>query len=243
VGPPSANGVGSTGSDASPPDPGPTGRRPYVRHATRVTYGYGGPAIPVSPSSEDPRVAALAVALSGHRAVDAREQRSIDECAAALGSLEQPFDRHASPTHVTASAVVVGRRGVLLHLHRRLHRWLQPGGHLDPGEPPEDGARRECEEETGLVVRHPPGGPVLVHVDVHRAADDHTHLDLRYLVLGPDADPSPPPDESQDVAWFTWDDAEAMADDALVGALRSARRLIATGVVEATGTMSEETDG
>ena len=181
--------------------------------------------------------------LSGHRATDGREQRSIDECTAQLGTLERPFDRDAAPTHVTASAVVVGRRGVLLHMHRRLHRWLQPGGHLDPGELPEDGALRECEEETGLVVRHPPAGPLLVHVDVHTAADDHVHLDLRFLVLGPDADPSPPPDESQDVAWFTWDAAAALADDALAGALRSARSLIATGVAEATGTTSEETDG
>jgi hypothetical protein len=84
---------------------------------------------------------------------------------------------------------------------------------------------------------------VVVHVDVHAAADDHVHLDLRYLVLGPDADPAPPPDESQDVAWFTWAQAEALADDALVGALRSARRLIATGAVEVPGGTSEETHG
>ena len=70
---------------------------------------------------------------------------------------------------------------------------------------------------------------MLVHVDVHAAADDHVHLDLRYLLLGPDADPAPPPGESQEVAWFAWDAAAAVADEALVGALRSARRLIATG--------------
>lgn len=194
-------------------------------------------------SSDDPRVTTVDEALAGHRAGDVREARAIDEFRAALGSLALPFDRHAAPTHVTASAVVVGRRGVLLHRHRRLHRWLQPGGHLDPDESPADGARRECEEETGLTVRHPRGGPVLVHVDVHRAADDHVHLDLRYLVLGPDADPRPPPGESQEVAWFSWDMAEGLADDALGGALRSAHRLIATGAVEAAGATPEETDG
>ena len=199
--------------------------------------------VPSEPASDDPRVASLADALAGHPAGDAREARSIDEFRTSLGTLARPFDRHGAPTHVTASAVVVGRRGVLLHRHRRLHRWLQPGGHLDPGELPEDAARRECEEETGLIVRHPPDGPVLVHVDVHGAADGHVHLDVRYLVLGPDADPSPPPGESQEVAWFTWDEAVALADDALAGALRSARRLIATGAVEASGATSEETDG
>ena len=185
----------------------------------------------------------LDVLLAGHAPVDAREARSLDEFRAQLRTLDRPFDRAASATHVTASAVVVGGRGVLLHRHRRLHRWLQPGGHLDPDERPEDGARRECREETGLEVHHPPGGPVLVHVDVHGAADDHVHLDLRYLVLGPDADPDPPPDESQDVAWFPWDEAGALADDALVGALRAARRLIDTGAVEVPGATSEETHG
>ncbi len=182
-------------------------------------------------------------ALARHAAGDGREARSVEEFRSALTALARPFDRHAGRTHVTASGIVVGRRGVLLHRHRRLRRWLQPGGHLDPGEPPEDAARRESEEETGLTVLHPPGGPVLVHVDVHGAADDHVHLDLRYLVLGPDADPAPPPGESQEVAWFTWTAAADLADDALAGALRSARRLIATGAVEVTGATPEETDG
>ena len=194
-------------------------------------------------SPVDLRVGSLAEALVGHPAGDAREALSIDEFLALLGTLVRPLDRHAAPAHVTASAVAVGRRGVLLHRHRRLRRWLQPGGHLDPGELPEDGALRECEEETGLAVCHPSGGPILVHVDVHGAADGHVHLDVRYLLLAPDADPSPPPEESQEVAWFTWDQAEGLADAALAGALRSARRLIATGAVEIAGPTSGEIAG
>jgi 8-oxo-dGTP pyrophosphatase MutT (NUDIX family) len=163
--------------------------------------------------------------LRHHQAGDAREALSVEIVRSELGRLEWPFDRMADLTHVTASGVVVGRRGVVLHRHRRLRRWMQPGGHLDPGETPEEAVVRECREETGLAVAHPAGGPVLVHVDVHRAAQEHVHLDLRYLVEAPDEDPHPGPGESQDVAWFWWDEATAMADEALVGALRSARRL------------------
>ncbi len=144
---------------------------------------------------------------------------------AELERLDDPFDESADPTHVTASAIVVGRRGVVLHRHRRLHRWMQPGGHVDPGETPAEAALRESFEETGLELSHPSAGAELLHVDVHPAARGHVHLDLRYLLWAQDADPAPAPGESQDVAWFTWQDAEHIADEALVGALIAARRL------------------
>jgi 8-oxo-dGTP pyrophosphatase MutT (NUDIX family) len=140
--------------------------------------------------------------------VDDRERLSLAIMDVELGRLPAPFDEPADLTHVTASAIVVGHRGIVLHLHRRLHRWLQPGGHIEAGESPEEAAVRETVEETGLTVAHFGGQPVLAHVDVHPAARDHVH-----------------PGESQHVAWFTWTEAERLADDALVGALRTARRL------------------
>lgn len=162
--------------------------------------------------------------LDVHLPTDEREARARDRIAVDLDTLVSPFDRKAAPVHVTGSAVVVGPRGTVLHMHKRLHRWLQPGGHLDPGEPPSDAALRESQEETGLALTHPAGGPRLIHVDVHDAADGHTHLDLRYLLIAPDQDPVPPPGESSEARWFGWDEAAAVADEALVGALRAARR-------------------
>ena len=175
----------------------------------------------------DGRVASLIEAVRAHGTVDEREALSRAIILAELGRLSRPFDEDADLTHVTASAIVVGSRGVVLHRHRRLHRWMQPGGHVESGEPPSDAALRECVEETGIPVAHPPGGPILAHVDVHTAARDHVHLDLRYLALGSDVAPVPPPGESQEVAWFSWEDALNIADDSLAGGLRSARRLIA----------------
>ena len=136
---------------------------------------------------------------------------------AELERLERPLDRDADPVHVTASAIVFGERGVVLHLHKRLGIWLQPGGHVDPGETPLAAVLREAREETGLAVRlH---SRSLFHVDVHPAAQGHTHLDLRYLVWAPPDEPAPGPDESQDVRWFGLDEAIAIADPGLVGAL------------------------
>ncbi len=140
-----------------------------------------------------------------------------------LNRLERPFDEHADPVHVTASAVVSGPRGTVLHRHKRLGVWLQPGGHIDKGETPWDAAVREVAEETGIVATHPHDRPLLFHVDVHPGAKDHTHLDLRYLLVAGDVDCTPPSGESPYCRWFAWEEAMAIADPGLVGALRLAR--------------------
>jgi 8-oxo-dGTP pyrophosphatase MutT (NUDIX family)/GNAT superfamily N-acetyltransferase len=137
----------------------------------------------------------------------------------ALGALPRPFDERADPVHVTGSGIVVGRRGVVLHRHKRLGSWLQPGGHVEAGESPAQAALRECEEETGLRLEHHAGKPVLVHVDVHPGPRGHTHLDVRYLLAAGEQDPSPAAGESPDVRWFTWSQARALADDGLRAAL------------------------
>lgn len=152
-----------------------------------------------------------------------RERESQRRFLAELDRLPHPFREDADPVHVTGSAIIVGPRGTVLHLHKRLQRWMQTGGHLEAGEAPWDAALRESHEETGLPVAHAADPPELVHLDVHPAARGHTHLDLRYRVRSPDLEPSPPDGESPQVRWFTWDEALAVADDALVDALRRLR--------------------
>jgi 8-oxo-dGTP pyrophosphatase MutT (NUDIX family) len=175
--------------------------------------------------------------VSGHEPTSEREIEAKARFLAELDRLADPYDEHAGPIHVTASAIVVGTRGTVLHLHKRLGRWMQPGGHIDPGEEPPDAALREATEELGLDVAHPSGGPRLIHLDVHEAALGHTHLDLRYLLIGAADDPHPPPGESPEARWFAWDEASAIADDALVSALPIAR---AAWKVSAEGEGSDE---
>ena len=161
--------------------------------------------------------------VAARQPLDERERTSIERFLAELDRLGDPLSQEADPIHVTGSAIVVGPRGVVLLKHKRLGLWLQPGGHVDDGESPWVAAVREAAEETGLEVRFVSVGadsvPPLVHVDVHPGGGGHTHLDLRYLVDGGQADPAPPDDESQEIAWFDWPAAIERASDDRLSAL------------------------
>jgi 8-oxo-dGTP pyrophosphatase MutT (NUDIX family) len=104
------------------------------------------------------------------------------------GRAEDPFSsRHVEPGHFTASAFVLcpGRRRVLLVHHRKLGRWLQPGGHIESSDPDlVSAARREVLEETGVAVGPCIGGGVF-DVDIHAIPASskhqaHLHFDVRY---------------------------------------------------------------
>jgi len=156
--------------------------------------------------------------------VDDRERESIAELLQVVPTLTNPFDEHTDVRHVTASAIVVGRRGVALHVHKRLGIWLQPGGHIDTGEEPAAAALRESVEELGLAVAHPHDGPQLIHVDAHPGPRGHRHFDVRYLLLAGDDDPHPGDGESQQARWFSFEEAFAVADVGLLGGLVIAER-------------------
>lgn len=173
------------------------------------------------------RSAELLEHLARHQPGDDVEARILARTRALVAWLPAPLDERADPTHVTGSAIVRDGTGrVLLHRHKRLGRWLQPGGHLEPGEAPWQAAVRETREETGLDAVHPAAGPLLLHVDVHEGPRGHVHLDLRYL-LGADASAvlAPSPGESPEVVWWQPEDAARVTDTSTRAALAAAVRL------------------
>lgn len=137
--------------------------------------------------------------------------------------------------HFTATAFIVDSRDrVLLLWHHHLQRWMPPGGHIDENETPEDAAKREAKEETGLDVeiigdecedlfaQNPHEGRMLkkpfamlleeIPALEKKNKPAHQHMDFLFLAR--------PMDESQvitlaeheaaDMRWFTRAEIEAM---------------------------------
>ena len=174
------------------------------------------------PTAPGPR-AALVDSLRRHPPADEEEARDRDRILAFILRHHRPFDRGIREGHLTGSAVTVsadGARVLLLH-HRKLDRWLQPGGHGDPGETTgEEVALREAFEESGIRgLRLHPAAPRPLDVDVHdipaRGSEPaHEHLDLRYLVVAPEgAVIAPDLAELREIRWVPWDDVDALGPD------------------------------
>jgi 8-oxo-dGTP pyrophosphatase MutT (NUDIX family) len=183
----------------------------------------------VTPRARD----ALLGALRAHRPADAAETRDLRRFLDFVAAHPDPFDRRIVEGHLTGSAVVTSADGarVLLVRHRKLQRWLQPGGHAEPGERSgEEVALREAREETGLLeLELHPRAPRPLDLDVHRfpargTDPAHDHLDLRYHVVASGTRIVGHPEETDDVRWFTWDEAVSLDIDAgLRRALAKAR--------------------
>ncbi len=169
--------------------------------------------------------------LHGLTPADRREEESITATLDRLTWPLDPFDEALDPHHVTASAFVLSSRGVILHRHRQLAIWIQPGGHVEYDESPSQAALRETFEETGLRARHVL--PVqLFHVDRHLGARGHTHYDLRYVLVTTADDPSPPAGESPEVCWFDFDAARKRCEPSLEIALALLASRVATWDME-----------
>lgn len=121
------------------------------------------------------------------------------------------FHRSHAAGHITGSAWILDldRTHALLVHHRRLDRWLQPGGHVEDDSSVLHTARREAIEEAGLADLEPISTSIF-DVDVHPippkgAEPAHFHYDLRYVFEADRSQPVTSSHESRAVAWVPLD--------------------------------------
>jgi 8-oxo-dGTP pyrophosphatase MutT (NUDIX family) len=167
--------------------------------------------------------AALDALLAGYQGADQGERADLEAMRRHAATLADPFARAQLPAHFTGSAVVTDPAGqrVLLVRHALAGRWLQPGGHAEPGDGGslESTALREAREETGRRVRPHPAAPRPLDVSVHRAPlrpgePVHDHLDVRFLLVADAPDERDPgPGEAAPARWLAWDAATALVDE------------------------------
>src|SRR5690242_10918756 len=129
---------------------------------------------------------------------------------ALLGQGPETLWRGHPGAHLTASALVVDSAGerVLLCLHGRIGRWVQLGGHCEPGDPTVAGAAlREATEESGIAGLALE--PTPIHLDVHPvvcSGGPSLHYDVRFAAVAPPDAVESVSAESAALGWFAPDE-------------------------------------
>lgn len=144
--------------------------------------------------------------LEGWRAPDAEQEELRAHYLRHLAMRPDGMWRSCRPEHVTASALVVDSTGrnTLLTLHKTVGRWLQLGGHCEPGDTTLTGAAlREATEESGLPDLTVSREPLQLSRHLLQAGGcaGAYHLDVQFLVTAKTMQ-YVVSDESDALAWF-----------------------------------------
>ncbi len=155
------------------------------------------------------------------------EAATVAQFMAFLQDHPNGFERSHEPGHFTGSCWLVSADGahVLLLHHRKLDRWLQPGGHADGDRDLAQVALREAQEETGVAGLRVEGG--IFDIDRHRIParanePGHWHYDVRYVVRAAEGERFTINPESHALAWRPV--AEVAGDASLDMSLRRMAR-------------------
>ncbi len=118
----------------------------------------------------------------------------------------------------TASVFIVHEGKVFLHLHKKLGKWLQPGGHIELDEGPLEAAIREVKEETGFDIELIGGSQlpelknessdILPPKFLNRHAFNETHEHIDFTYFGKVVGGTLRPEDGVETRWLTKEELE-----------------------------------
>lgn len=160
----------------------------------------------MSDAATEPREVLLSL-VRAYRAQDVRDERTWRAILEFIDREPLAACRETVEGHLTASAWIVNTTGdrVLLMHHRKLNKWIQPGGHADGDWDLAYVAFREASEETGLSsleIRTEKVFDVDVHtIPAYKNIAAHRHFDIRFVCVADDEEPLVQNSESYGIAW------------------------------------------
>lgn len=173
---------------------------------------------------------ALGRQLRSYRRRYPDEADVVDRFEKLLQAYPDCFRRDCWAGHITGSAWLVDAHGdeVLLTHHRKLDIWVQLGGHSDGDPDTPEVARREAEEESGLIVEAL--SSEIFDLDIHaiparRNDPEHLHFDVRFAFVTTSGRDYRVSDESHDLAWVKVDELDRFSREQSM--LRMARKWLA----------------
>lgn len=119
-----------------------------------------------------------------------------------------------------ASVFVINpeNKKILLVKHKHFNKWVQPGGHIEHNEVPEETAMREAYEETGIKVqllgeRFPRENDYIrpLGIQKNRGSKGDIHVDVTYAAIPVgNTEPNYDDEETTNVKWFTREEIETL---------------------------------
>ena len=161
--------------------------------------------------------------INAYKSFDHTEEIAKRQTLRFIKSHPNSLERSCLPGHLTGSAWLVApdRRSTVLIHHKKLNRWLQPGGHADSNGNLFQVALDEASEERGLDLSiFIPVTNLIFDIDVHKipkrgAEPAHTHYDIRYIFQIPEIN-LPGNDESYKVRFVPFDEVKEFNNTASI---------------------------